>query len=247
MSLRPVVAIAVMLLLLAANLFLVYQELTPDESGQNRIAPAERQIRHSTARTDPLFDMRFTKTDRESNLKRMGLPPTLVNATLKALVSLEDRHGSRLQVVMDSAEDPQELATALCGKSSDLRPRYGALRFLVEEDRGTRRPVDLQRVTLLRRQEWSRADLIASVYEGLELADDRREDAPLMGIAAILLGKEAEAVDSVKPWDRAPMGTWSWEVVVKENPGIDSRIVDYFALMHLSAELAQSEGGLCGD
>jgi hypothetical protein len=240
-------ALAFLILIGAGNGYLIYLELRDGESGQNRIAPAEQQVRHDMARQDPLLDLRYSSTDREANLKSFGLPDEMVEDTLRTIIRLEDRHGSRLQVAINAVAEPKEFSDALCGRTSDLRPRYGALRFIVEEDRGAREVIDLQRTTELERQEWSRADLILDVYGRLELGDDRQDDAPLMAIAAILLGKEREATENLPPWDRSTLGTWSWDVVKKENPGIEIRASEYFALMHLAGELAQAEGGFCGN
>ncbi len=247
MSGRMLLSLAVLVLMLAANGYLVFLELREGESGQNRIAPAEQKVRHDMARQDPLLDLRYAASERQANLQAFGLPEPLVARTLDTMNRLEDRYGERLGVAIDAVAEPKEFADALCGRTSDLRPRYGALRFIVEENRGAREVIDLQRTTELARQEWSRADLILEVYGRLELGDDRKPDAPLMAVAAILLGKEKEAIESLPPWDRSTLGTWDWEEVKDKHPGIEERVREYFALMHLTAELAQAQGGSCGN
>ena len=244
---RMIGSLAVLLLMLAANGYLIFLELREGDNGQNRIAPAQQQVRHDMARQDPLLNLRFAPSERQANFEAFGLPGPLVTQTLDTLSRLDDRYQKRLGVAIDAVAEPEEFADALCGRTSDLRPRYGALRFIVEESRGAREVIDMQRTTELARQEWSRADLILEVYGRLELGDDRKDDAPLMAIAAILLGKEREAIESLPPWDRSTLGTWSWEDVQAKNPGIDQRVREYFALMHLTAELAQAQGGACGN
>ena len=39
----------------------------------------------------------------------------------------------------------------------------------------------------------------------------------------------------------------SWEQVVKEHPGIDTKVVEYVALMHVATEIAQAADGLCNN
>lgn len=246
MSPRLLVAVLALVSMAGLTGFLVYLEITPDGSGVNRIAPAERKPRTIKETTDPLFDMRYSSAERKTNLGRMGLSDDLITKIELRIRRLEDREKQRLVQSIDDAEDPKDLTAALCGRTSDLRPRYGALRFLVEEDRGTRRAVDLRRLTRLERQEWSRADLIGEVYRQLELTDGRKPDAPLMGVAAILLKKENDALQGLSPWDRTNFGSWSWDDLKAEHPGIEERTIDYFALMHLVVEIAQAEGGLCG-
>lgn len=246
MSPRFILALLAMISLAGLTGYLVFLELRPDERGTNRIAPAEREPRTIKETTDPLFDLRYGPAERRTNLAAMGLQEADIERVILKIRRMEDREQTRLVQAMDDAADPKELSAALCGRTSDLRPRYGALRFLVQEDRGTRRALDLRRITRLERQEWSRADLIGEVYRQLELTDGRKPDAPLMGVAAILLQKENDALQGLAPWDRTSLGTWSWSDLEAEHPGIGERTLDYFALMHLVVEIAQAEGGLCG-
>lgn len=246
MSPRFLLALFAALSLSGLTGYLVFLELRPDERGTNRIAPAERKPRTIKETTDPLFDLRYGSAERRTNLTTMGLDEAAVDRVVLKIRRMEDRDKTRLVKAIDDAADPKELTAALCGRTSDVRPRYGALRFLVQDDRGTRRALDLRRITRLERQEWSKADLIGEVYRQLELTDGRKPDAPLMGVAAILLQKENDALQGLAPWDRTSLGTWSWSDLEAEHPGIEARTLDYFALMHLVVEIAQSEGGLCG-
>ena len=66
-----------------------------------------------------------------------------------------------------------------------------------------------------------------------------------MAIASILLNKESELLDHNAPWGRGITGQWSWDKVKKENAGVEERVIEYLATMHLLIELAQAEGGLC--
>ena len=144
MSPRFVLALLALLSLCGLTGYLVFLELRLDERGTNRIAPAERKPRTIKETTDPLFDLRYGPAERRTNLAAMGLDEKTTERVILKIRRIEDRDKTRLVQAIDDAEDPKELTAALCGRTSDLRPRYGALRFLVQEDRGTRSSV-LQR------------------------------------------------------------------------------------------------------
>lgn len=248
MSFRPLLGIALVFILAAANGYLVYLELVKDADGRNGIAPTEAQARHETVVQDPLLDLRYIAGEREANFKKFGMDDAMVSATFKAIRNLEEMHGERLARLLKDAAEPVEVADALCGQTRHVRPRYGALRFLVKEDSGVRRPIDLQRTAQLARQDWSVVSPIDAVYNSVELLPDRQPDATLMGIAGIITGKEQDVLDHMAPWGRslAP-GSWSWDRVIKLQPGIDDLVIKYFAMMHLAVELATAEDGICGN
>ena len=245
MTLRPFIAVGALFILIGVNAFLLYKEWRWGESSHG-IAPSEVQARHIARQEDPLIDLVYSAGNRKANLERMGLPDDLVAKTLDRLRDLDDRDKDRLRLLIENAAEPTELADAICGQTNQIRPRYGALRFLVDEDKGERRPVKIKRVPELERQDWSKISPIGEVFNMTELGDDRKPDATLMSIAAIIAGKEQDLLNGYKPWGRGFAATWSWKQVMKENPGIDQHIVEYFALMHLTVELATGEEGLCG-
>lgn len=210
-----------------------------------QIVQSEAQVWHTQVTEDPLLELQYTRGSRETNLQDFGLPNDLVVRTLDRIRDLEDRDKERIVLMLDDAPEPTELYDAVCGETSQRRPRYGALHFLVEDKAGLRRARPIRRVTSLDEQEWAKLSPIQAIYDHVELAEERQPDATLMGIAGILLGKEEDVLNNYAPWGRGLAGTWSWKRVVKENPSVEERVVEYFALMHLVLELAQDEGGLC--
>lgn len=248
MTFRPVLAVAAVFILGGVTAFLVHDELAKDAEGRNKIAPTEATARHEKASQDPLMDMRFIAGERETNLKKFGMEKDLLAATLKEIRVTEEAHGEKMKRLLEDAAEPVELADALCGQTRHVRPRYGALRFLVTQDKSLRRPLNLQRVSQLERQDWAVTSPIDEVYRVVELGDDRHDDATLMGIAGIIAGKEKDVIERMAPWGRSLQpGGWSWSRVVKQNPGIEERVVNYFAMMHLAVEYATAEDGVCGD
>lgn len=243
--LRPWLVAAVTLILAGVNAYLVYLEYNWHEQYRG-IAPSEFQAKHEVDSEDPLLDMRYIPGNRKANMERFGLPEDMVSAVLDRMRDIDDRHKERLALALDAVSDPTQLSDALCGQTNQVRPHYGALRYFVEETAGVRRAVRVERITQVERQEWSKLSPIGEVYSHAELAEERKPDTTLMAMASILLGKETDLLNDYKPWGRGFAGTWSWKQVVKENPGIDKLLVEYFALMHVAVELATGEDGLCG-
>lgn len=246
MKLRPFVVGGATLILGGVNGYLLFTEYNW-HTEYHGIAPSEFQPRHVTDDNDPLLQLQPVANDREKNLKAFGMPDPMVKKTVDRLRDLDDRHKERIQLFLESMDDPTQIEDAFCGQTQQLRPRYGGLRFLVEEEQGMRRPISIDRVSGFKRQKWSLASPIDEVYRTAELGEEKHEDATLMAIAAIVLQKEDDLLNGYKPWGRGFAATWSWDDVKKQNPGIEDRMVEYFALMHLVWELMAGPGGLCGE
>jgi hypothetical protein len=210
------------------------------------IATGDEVAEFVARKADPLIDMAFTSSNRKANFEAFGMDAELVTSALDMARRYEDTGKvDRLRLLMKGATEPVELADALCGADQSLRPRYGALRFLVAEVQGERRPVDLDRVSSLQREDWSKTSPIVAVYNDAELAQDRKADATLMAIAAILAAQEQELLNGYKPWGRGLAATWSWKQVKKKIPGIEKRTIEYLVMMHLAVEVANEEAGIC--
>lgn len=245
MSVRPWVVAATTLILGGVTAYLLLEEYRWHEV-YHGIAPSEFMASHVARKEDPLIALKYGKGNRDANMDAFGLPEPMKKKVLDRMRDLEDREGQRLVLFLSEADQPTELADAVCGQTNQVRPRYGALRFLVQEDKGQRRAINLARESGLKRQDWSQRSPISEVYLHAELAEERKPDATLMALAAIFLGKEEDLLNDYKPWGRGFANTWSWDLVKKQNPGIEDILVNYFALMHLTVELATGEDGICG-
>jgi hypothetical protein len=238
MKLRPWVLGALLLAGVGVNLYLVVGE---------RVVESEKTVRHRVERVDPLMDITFTKANRKSNLQSFGLTDKELDKALRRLNDLDDaqeRNRSMLAMFLDQAGDQTRLDRAFCG-SGQVRPRYAALAYLVKEEGGKRKALSLRRVSGLEYEGWAKTARIAEVYGELELASERKPDATVMGLAAILLGREQDVIDHSSHWGEGLRGRWSWDKVKKEHSGVDERVVEYLALMHLTLEVATAEGGFC--
>jgi len=236
---RSIMAIACLVMSFGVTGYLIFKE---------EIVPPEVTASHVAIKVDPLLKTTYTEGSRKRNMKAFGLPEALVPRALDRMRRIEDRHLRKIQLLLDGAADPNAVASAICGQTTQVRPRYGALRFLVKEQQGRRDPLRISSSTGLELQDWSQLAAINDVYGVAELSDNRKEDATLMGLAAILLAKETELLEGYKPWGRGLLpGAWSWTAVVEQNPGIEERVVEYIALMHLFVEQATADGGICGE
>ncbi|MCP4808171.1 MAG: hypothetical protein GY913_31055 [Proteobacteria bacterium] len=196
--------------------------------------------------SDPLLNIRYTEAKRESNLEAFGLDEDLVSDTATRIRDYDDRYRTRIEFLFENAGDREALEDALCGQAG-VRPRYGALRYLIEAQKdGSRTPINLQRATTLEWQDWSKGAPIGAVYSEVELVEDRQPDATLMGVAAILTARERDVLERNSPWGPGLAQRWSWTTVMEEEAGIRDKVVKYFAAMHLVVEMATAEGGVCG-
>jgi hypothetical protein len=238
MKLRPWVLGAFLLAGVGVNLYLVMGE---------RVVESEKTVRHRVERSDPLMDIKYTKANRKSNLSAFGLADQELEKALTRLDDMDDaqeRNRSMLAMFLDQAGDQTRVDRAFCG-SGQVRPRYAAMAYLVKEEGGKRMALSLRRVSGLEYEEWAKTARIAEVYGELELASERKSDATIMGLAAILLGMEQQVIDHSSHWGEGLRGRWSWDKVKKDHPGVDERVLEYLALMHLSMEVATAEGGFC--
>lgn len=245
MKLRSFMSLGALFILVGVNGYLLYKEFTWHEEYKG-IAPPEYERRITANKGDPLQDLKPTKANRKVNLESMGLTPEMVKRALEKMEDLEETQGERFKILLDEVDPETELIDALCGQTQDVRPRYGALRLLVEDVEGRRMPIKLARATGLKRQAWSKVAPIDEVYKQAELGEERQPDATLMGVASILLSREPDLLEGRRPFGRSLASSWSWKTVVSESPGIEERAVDYFVLMHLAWEYSAGAGGLCG-
>jgi hypothetical protein len=237
MSLRPVLVAVCLAVAFVISGYLLYTE---------QILSGEKAQRHIVNRTDPLIALRYTKGRREQNLAAFGLDERTSRRAQEQMRDLDDKWGEKLDRLMLRVGDPNAIADALCGQTNQLRPRYGALRFFVTEKGDQRHPIRLGKISGLEFQDWARTAPISEVYTTIELIDNPKEDATLMGVAAIIEKHEEDVFQNHPPWGTGLFpGSWSWSRVLDGNPGVGSRVTGYFALMHLALERAREDEGIC--
>ena len=201
----------------------------------------EQATVHEARLEDIMFGATYNAASRRDNMERIGLSKDEARAMQTRIASLEGKHASSLRSLMASSGDPDALEAVFCPGGNP--PRYAALLFFVDEKRGEREVVDPGRLTTLEAMDWARErqDLIWRVYGDIDRTKGREEEASLLALSAILLGEEQAILDGEQPWGYFS----SWSSVQEERSGIAERLYDYLALMHLAAEVAQGDGGIC--
>jgi len=248
MGMRTILSLMLVAVAFVVTGYAMWEEHQLDpRSGMTGIAPTADQYRQRVTPKDPLLSLQYLKTLRESNFKAFGMDEEMASATARRARQIEDRHGEHLAALLAAVSDVDALIASFCGQTEGMRPRYGALRFLVEEVGDSRKLINLRRASELERQEWSLIAPIDGVYTELELNEDRKEDATLMAFAAILAGEERKVLEGTSPWGRNLLsGSWSWGEVQQEHRGIAEVVMDYAATMHVAVELVTRDGGMCG-
>ncbi len=231
--------------LLGLNGYLLQQE----EENYFRHMDAQKQEAEVilSSSTDPLLDSYQTrKANRETDFAAWGLEETQVAEAMKKARGLEGQHEKRISAWFDNPAEPENLRDFVCGDTGK-KPRYWGLALLVTEDSSgqRRRVINPGKVQELEEQDWSLKAPINEVYRALELNLERKDDATRMGVAALMAGEEDLALEGVKPFGSGLVGSWSWSGAAALSPGLEERVITYFALLHLVLEEAWSEAGFC--
>ncbi len=238
-GMRQIIVSASLMIGVAGSGYLLVDEYIP---------PPEAAGTHVALKVDPLLQIQYTESNRKVNLRAFGLSERMQQAALDRMRRISQQHGRKIELLLDGAADPNAVSDALCGYTAQVRPRYGALRFLVKEKNGLRSALRVSSVTGLDVEEWAVLAPISDVYNQVELSDDREEDATLMALAAILESREEDILKGFAPWGRGLLpGQWSWEKVLNEYSSVDERVIEYLAVMHLFVEAANADGGICGE
>lgn len=233
MALRTWLVLGAFAVSLASSVYILLNE---------EITKSESELREDQRKTDPHHDMRYTAANRSVNFVAFGMDEPMAQRAVDRIDKLDV---DRLFAFLRNADESSAMADALCGSTRQRRPRYGALEFLVEEDNEKRETLSLLEVSSLKRQEWTKRAPIQRVHETADLARPPEPDAALMAMAAIMTRNEEAVLKGNSPWGSTTLSRWSWDKVKDENPGIEERLIEYFALMHLTVELARGDGGIC--
>jgi hypothetical protein len=246
MQYRSIFSVLAVVSAMIAAARLIYSEQAVKENGLSGIAPSETQHKRDATVPDKLLDMNFVAGDRAANLKTLGLTDKMIKDAERSFrIAEANQMLERLDGLIEDAENRSALQEEICSTSSALRPRYTALGWLVQRKGTKLQVIEPERTSQLKRQDWIRSSTVNAIYNKLDRTPHRLEDAPLMIVAAVLAGQEEAAREGYTPWGFGGAGNWSWEEVVKRNPGIERECLNYFVLMHLLLEVANKDGGLC--
>jgi len=192
------------------------------------------------------LELRYIKKDREENFKNFGMSEDMIAHAKKRLKRYDKQKKKVLQFLKDAVdEDKEGIERAFCMKSPLERPRYWAVQYLMEKD-GSKPPssVALKRISSIQKQGWSEALPIDFIYRTLELRSDPKSDSTIMYLGAVFTENTDDVRNRNSPWGDG--SNWSWSQFVKANKGMENKIADYVALMHLFAEVANDPSkGIC--
>ena len=234
MTWRHFLLIAVVGAMLVINgVLLFFEEVNLSVSGSG---PVDRI-------SDPLIAATFSPTTRVSNFKAFGLPDDMAEEARGIAGRMYDDN-ERLKIMLNDGAD---VLTQYFCSASGVPQRYAALNVLVtQRDLGggvlERKVIDWRRTTSIQVEDWAITSRIDEVYNAVELTERRHSDSTAMGIGAVLGVREDDLFEQ-----HAPVGTirWSFRKLLDNDPSLRAKLVDYFALMHVLTELAQSEDGIC--
>lgn len=231
MSWRPWIVAAAMFAVVLVNLVLVLQERLPAAVAGPEVARVDEVLQH----------LQYLPTTRRTNFKEMGMSDELADATAKYV----DRYG-RKQAAFSAllGEQAALVGNAFCPGTSLPQP-YAALQFLVLETNEVRDPVDPEQLREFEEQPWFATSPVQAVYNHFEMTEGRYADATLLGVSAILVGKEDDALSGYTPFATGIMGARGWAPLKKAHPRIEMVVIEYFSLMHYLTELANTRDGIC--
>lgn len=210
-----------------------------------KIMPPQELARVENAAKDPLKQRAFTKKTRRRNFDAYGLDADMVDEADRASIAIYNRKGEILTNLLLEKIDE---ATPIFCSSKSMSQRYLAMKVLVvQTEAGVREPIAPGKLRDIAAQPWFQEDTVDQVYRKFERTEERKADATLMGVAAVLSGQEQLALRGEAPWGTGILSRWSYELVKKEYGAnnLHARLVQYFALMHVMTTLANAPSGIC--
>jgi len=228
MNWRGFMVAASLVLLVAANIFLV--------STENLVVTTKEEV---VEQLDPLRLLIYQPETREENLRELGASRLEgFDRALSSALSRSTQITTSLDnLIANGSEDSEFVQRSLCG-DSNLPVRYAAIQFLVSESGDVLRLRDLN----FEAQMGFNGAMLFDMHQRFELLPPVREVPTLMVLAAYLSGRGAAALAGEGGWSRTD---WSLQRVFSDNAGLESTVARYLALMIATLEAANAGGGVC--
>lgn len=237
MTVRLFVVAAALLVGLVFNLVLAFVEVVPSPN-------PEQQMGEVTVIRDPLGGLPYTASSRRGNLGRMGLPDPMVEQVMKRIEELaaSDEQASDAKKWLSLIKADQAGAP-LC-KGRELPPRYAAAQFLVAAIEGVadRDVVDATKVRAkgLQLQPGANPEVLLELHRTYELQPSPIPGATAIVLLAYFVGQETDALEKAGDFQSGIMGSLNLNTLLNRYPQSETKLVEYFALMHLLVETAQA-------
>jgi len=228
------------------------------------VVPPSRTKRITEARVSELKALRYTKGERESNLREFGLPSRIETNIIKRIDKMErrDMRGdeslmvkSSLKQVKAGSLNRRDESTVFCPVDDNLKmdPPYAAVGVLLNFPEGASRPVPFTERELqqgLRIGYPSIESEMEDLYNDMELYPLR---ANLVGpvcvaVALVLLNEGATVRNGTIKNENDLQGTPpTCKFLIDENSQLGKQLEVYFANFLYLAELANDPGyKICG-
>lgn len=213
------------------NLALAWNEELPKPVTGDEVAKIDEPLRH----------IDYKPTNRRNNFKEMGMDDDLAHAVATRIDKYVNLKAKLVDLLQQQAA---EVGDAFCPTAGLPQP-YAATQFLVEEENDRRAVVDSGRLVRFEAHPWFDKSPVLQVYTELESVEERRADATVMGVGALILNKEADVLDGASPWSRSIVGSWGYSALKRRYPKVEVMTIEYFSLMHFLTELANAPDGIC--
>ncbi len=231
MSWRPWIVAAAFIAVMMINLVLVVQERLPEAQGGPQVARIDEVLRH----------MQYTPATRRNNFKNMGMSPELAESAAKYI----DRYTRKQPLFVQMLSEQAAMVGGAFCPGTGLPQPYAAAQFLVTDVNDRRDVVDPERLREFEEQPWFIASPVQAIYTHFELTEGRFGDATLLGVSALLVSKEDDALYGYAPFSTGIMGARGWKPLKKQHPRVELTAIQYFSLMHYLTELANTRDGIC--
>lgn len=240
MTWRPWVVTSAMFAAFVLNVTMFASEdlLPPSKEDDPRVIPTDRIQ----------SDLVWVAENRRRNFELMGLPPDMAD---EAVGYVKREYKERREALAAALKAQEDLTSRIFCKSADPPTRYAAMSVLVVPADGEGMQVRVAaEIADFEGQDWYAQAPIRAVYTHLELADegDYHPDATLMGVAALMLGEGDKVVNMEYPWGTGTLtNAWSYSALQADyqKKKIRDKLVRYFSVMALLAEISNADNGIC--
>lgn len=233
-STRPFAVVFGLFVSSMSVLGLVAQEELPRRPSDDRVEAVDEKLRL----------VKYSPNLRRSNFtKQIGLSVEDADAAAKLAEQLLERNEKALVARLE--DQAADVGRVFCPEPSQLPVVYGAMKYLVFEEGEVRGVINGYEILKFQEQPWyETTGSVRPVYNALETLKQPRPDATAMGLAAIFTFREQDALDGRSHWS-AGFLAGNLDHVASEHPEVRQKIIEYLALVHVLAEIANRRNGIC--
>lgn len=239
MNWRFFLFISTLLAMFVVNFFLIFGEAIPEVVSED----ATVRVPEVTLRS-----IQYKMDQVRANLQKMGMSLEHADKTSDIAEGVYNKEKTRARILKMVKLNEESVAPAVCPSGQGVAQPYGMLELLVEEALGRRTVLSVTQLSEFTKQPWYASSSVERIYALVEKGKNRQPDATLMGVSALLLNKEDDAIKGTAPWANGFMGRWGFSYLLS-NPktsSIERMTSDYFALMYVIVTLANDErNGIC--